>query len=122
MSMTRNQPFKRTDRVADQLRKVASEVLSQKIHNWGIEGMTITHVDVSPDLKHAKAFYRLLDPSTKHSVKENLMKVLPIIRKEIGRLMQTKYTPQVQFVYDDTLDHGDRIFELLDQAKNTSSS
>lgn len=117
MVITKNQPYKRIDRVADQLRKVASEVMSQRIHNWGVDGMTITHVEVSTNLKQAKAYYRLLEPSHKDVVKENLRKALPIIRKEIGRLMSTKYTPQVQFIYDESLEHGDRIFELLNQVK-----
>ncbi|MCB0271937.1 MAG: 30S ribosome-binding factor RbfA [Bdellovibrionales bacterium] len=120
MTISRNQPFKRTDRIADQLRKIVSEIFTQKIHHWGVEGITITHMEVAPDIKHAKAYYRLLDVSKKEEVRQNLAKIMPIIQKEIGRQMRTKYTPHVHFIYDEALEHGDRIFDLLDQVKDQS--
>lgn len=116
----KNQPFKRTDRISDLLRKIISEVVSQRIHNWGIEGLTITHIDVSPDIKHAQAYYRVLDETTKDKVKSNLYKAMPLIQKEVGRLMRTKFTPHIHFRYDESLDYGDHIFDLLEKAKPSS--
>ncbi|MCB1197232.1 MAG: 30S ribosome-binding factor RbfA [Deltaproteobacteria bacterium] len=116
MTSAKNQPYKRSDRIADLLRKITSDVMTQKIHHWGVDGLTITRVEVSHDLKQANAFYRLLDPSQKGKVKSNLGKILPLVQKEIGRQMRTKYTPHLHFQYDEGLDHSDRIFDLLDQA------
>jgi len=114
---TKTKPYKRTDRVGDQLRVIVSEILSQKIHHWGIEGMTVTRMDVSPDMRHAKAYYRVLDPKKVEEIGKNLRKVLPAIQKAVGKQMQTKYTPRVIFVYDAGIDHQDRIFELLNDVR-----
>lgn len=119
---TKTKPYKRTDRVSDQLRVIVSEIISHKLHHAGLGGMTITRVDVSPDMRHAKAFYRTLDPSTQTEVKRNLKKILPQIQREVGAQMETKYTPSISFLYDEGIDHQDRIFQLLDRVRSDEQS
>lgn len=121
MRPTKNTPYKRTDRVADLLRKILSEIFTQRLHHWGVEDLTITFVDVSPDLRHAKVFYRVMDQGKLGTTKQNLQRVMTQIQKEVGRQMQTKYTPRVAFEYDVAFDQGHRIADLLEQADIPSS-
>jgi ribosome-binding factor A len=121
MRPSKNQPYKRTDRVADLLRKILSEMFVHGLNHWGVDGLTVTFVDVSPDLRHAKVYYRVMDQGKLGSIKQNLQRVLPQIQREVGRQMQTKYTPRVSFEYDAAFDQGHHIADLLDQVDVDSS-
>ena len=111
--MTSKHPYKRTDRVADQLRQIISEALITKVHHRGLEGVTVTDVRVSADFQHATVYYRLLDEKNRQSAARELSKVSSIIQKELAQNIHTRYTPVLRFEYDESLDRGNRIESLL---------
>ncbi|MEZ4705439.1 MAG: 30S ribosome-binding factor RbfA [Bdellovibrionota bacterium] len=106
-------PYKRADRVSDLVRSIISEALSYKVHHRNLDGVTITEVKLSPDMKHADAYFRVFDQSKLGSIKEALDHVAPRIQKEVARGVKMKYIPKISFVYDESLEYGYKIDQLL---------
>jgi ribosome-binding factor A len=106
-------PFNRVDRVADVLRKVVSETLASKVHHRGLEDVTVTDVRVSPDIKHARIYYRVLDITKRAETGRALEKAAYLVQRELNHALKTRYTPHLTFEYDDTLERGNRIESLL---------
>jgi ribosome-binding factor A len=110
-------PYKRAQRVADLLRRVISEILLNKLHHLGLESVNVTGVTLTDDLKHARVFYRVLQADRRIEAAKALSKSAKIIRKEAAHEMKMRYTPNIRFEYDDSLEYGDRIEELLSSVR-----
>lgn len=119
--MNKNVPYKRTDRMSDLLRKIVSEAFVSKVHHFGTEGVTVTEVQVTPDFKQAKVYYRLLDPSKRLETRKALEKIKPLVQKEIAKGLQTRNTPVIRFEYDESIDYGNHIESLLSSVRNPKS-
>lgn len=120
--MGQNAPYKRVDRVSDVLRSIISEVIATGVHHRGLEGVTITEVKVTPDLRHARAFYRVLDLNLREQVFHALQDVQKIIQKKMAAQLRTKYIPKLSFTYDESFEHGSRIHHLLNQVKEDAEA
>lgn len=114
------QPYKRTDRVSDLLRKVISEVFATKIHHQGFDLVTITDVRVTPDLKTAHVFYRLLDSTKRTEIMHAIQEKTKLIQREVAANVELRSTPRLTFQYDEAPDYGDRIEHLLSSIKKDS--
>ena len=114
-------PYKRAERVGDLLREILSELLMNKIHHLGLEGLTLTSVKISDDLQHARVFYRLIDPGRRVEIAKKLPKVAGLLRKEAGHELKLKRTPELRFEYDESLEYGDKIERLLASIKKRDS-
>jgi len=119
--MTGRQPYKRIDRVNDLVRKVVSETLIQKIHHHGLEEVIITDVRVSPDLKHARVFYRVLNEEHRSKMAKELSRVTGLVRRELAHQLRTRFTPMIRFEYDETFEYGNRIETLLQSIRKPNS-
>jgi ribosome-binding factor A len=106
-------PFNRVDRLADVIRKCVSETLISKVHHRGLEGVTITEVRVSPDIQHAHIYYRVLDQAKVAEVGRALGKTAYLVQKQLNHELKTRYIPRLKFEYDDTLERGNHIENLL---------
>jgi ribosome-binding factor A len=108
----KDQPYKRTDRVSDEIRKIVSEVLSRMEH-YNFNQIAVTGVNISPDLRNAKIFYRLLDPSRRSEIMKGLQNKGKQIQHEVGQQLSLRSTPRLRFQYDESIDYGDRIEQLF---------
>lgn len=113
------QPFKRTDRVSDLLRKIISEVFAKKIHHQGFDQVTITAVNITPDLRRAHVYYRLLDPTKRTEMMHAIQSKTKLIQKEVGSQIKLRSTPKLTFQYDEAFDYGNRIEQLLSTIKDS---
>ncbi len=113
MPLGKHLPYQRSDRLSDLLRKIVSETLMSKVHHRGLEEVTITEVKVSPDLKHARVYYRVLDLNKKKQLARSLAKVASFVQRELAHEMKTRYTPHLRFEYDESADYGSHIDSLL---------
>jgi ribosome-binding factor A len=107
---------KRVDRVADLLRQEVADLVLRRVKDPRVQRVTITGVDVSPDLQHAKIFYCVMgNPSDeeKKNVGEGLTKARGFMRQELGKRLHMRYLPQLHFHYDNSFDYGDKIERLL---------
>lgn len=79
-----------------------------------VRGMiSVTAVDTTPDLRYAKVFISVLDKGDCQQVLKGLKSASGYLRRELGRSLTLRYTPELTFVPDDSIDQGAHILELL---------
>ena len=106
----------RPDRVADQLRGELASLLARDVHDPGIGFVTLTRVQVSPDLQIARVFYTALgDDKTRAASRKALERAAPFLRRQIGARLRLKRTPELTFIYDDSIAGQDRIEQILNE-------
>jgi ribosome-binding factor A len=109
----------RTDRVADQIRSELGQLLAREVHDPGIGFVTITRVQVSPDLQQARVFYTSLaqgdEAKERRESERALGRAAPFLRRHIGSRLRLKRVPELKFVYDESIAGQDRIEQLLNE-------
>ena len=109
---------KRADRVADLILKELAEVLLRKVRDPRLADITLTKVDVSPDLRNAKVYYSLLgDDQKKDEVAGGLESARGFVKRELGKRLHLRRIPDIVFYFDDSLEHGSHIEQLLTELK-----
>ena len=104
----------RPDRVADQIRSELGQLLTRDVHDPGIGFVTITRVQVTPDLQHARVFYTALgDDRTRRNSDRALHRAIPFLRRQIGSRLRLRRVPELEFLYDESIAGQDRIEQLL---------
>ena len=105
----------RPDRVGDQIRKELSEILARgEVHDPGIGFITLTKVQVSPDLQMARVFYTTLgDPAARRDTARALERATPFFRRQIGGRLRLRRVPEIEFRFDEAIQHQDRIEQIL---------
>jgi ribosome-binding factor A len=105
----------RPDRVGDQIRQELSELLSRgAVHDPGIGFITITRVRVSADLQVAHVYYTSLgDPKARRETAKALGRATPFFRRQIGARLQLRRVPELDFRFDEAVEHQDRIEQIL---------
>ena len=105
---------KRAVRVGDQILKEIAELLARKINDPRVKGVTLTGIHMSNDLKHARVFYSHLevkgDPGR---VQSGFDSAKSFIKREIGRRVNLRYTPEIIFQHDPTLETGHQMEKLF---------
>ena len=110
--------YKRSDRVGDLLLELISQLLAKEVSDPRIGPVTLTGAEVSKDLRHARMFFGLLrDREKKAEVLSGLKSATGFIRSKIAKDLKLRFVPTIEFVYDETQDHAQRIEELLRQVK-----
>jgi ribosome-binding factor A len=110
---------RRIDRIEEQLRIELSEIIEREIQDPRIGLTTVTAVKVSPDLRHARVFISVLgDAAQRKKTIEGLRSAAHYARRSLSkRLHHLKRIPDLSFDYDETIEKGIRIEELLEQIK-----
>ena len=104
----------RTGRVGDQIRVEIAELLARVVQDPGIGFLTITHVKVTPDLQQARVYYTTLgDEKARKESRRALERVTPFLRRQLGRRLRLKRVPELQFFFDESVERGDRIEQIL---------
>jgi ribosome-binding factor A len=104
----------RPDRVAEQIRHDLGTLLTREVHDPGIGFVTVTRVSVSPDLQLARVFYTSLgDEKARKETARALERATPFLRKEIGRRIRLRRTPELRFEFDRNVENQDRIERIL---------
>ncbi|SHF76342.1 30S ribosome-binding factor RbfA [Vibrio gazogenes] len=110
--------FSRTQRVSQQLQKELAMILQREIRDSRLGMVTISEVKVSRDLAYAKVYVSFL--CVGEQTPESCLKALKghesHIRMMLGKRIRLRLTPEVRFVYDDTLVEGMRMSNLVNQA------
>src|SRR5688572_17861401 len=105
----------RPDRVGDQIRQELSEMLSRgAVHDPGIGFITLTRVKVSPDLQLARVYYTSMgDEKALRETAKALRRATPFFRRQVGSRLQLRRVPELQFQFDESVGHQDRIEQIL---------
>ncbi|MFQ5533795.1 MAG: 30S ribosome-binding factor RbfA [Sphingomonadales bacterium] len=112
----RKEPSQRQLRVAELIRHALAEIFERDVlHDADLVGVsiTVTEVDISPDLKVAKVFVAPLGGGDAKAVLAGLRRGASFLRTQISRSMSLKYSPRLSFEIDDTFDQAGRIDALL---------
>ncbi|MBR9990859.1 MAG: 30S ribosome-binding factor RbfA [Gemmatimonadetes bacterium] len=116
-------PSKRIARVNEQIRRELTFLLQRDVRDPRIGVITVTAVEVSPDLYHAKVFYSVMgSDEDRDSAAEGLRAAAGYLRTEIGRRMHIRRAPELHFTYDDTQRHAMHIERLLQEALATAAT
>ena len=107
---------KRATRVASLLREVLSEILATQLKDPAVGRVTISRVVVTDDIRHAKVYFSLLgNAGDREKVLAGLRRAAGFIRAEMGKRIELRFAPNLEFIYDDTIDYADRINQLVNQ-------
>ena len=114
---------KRAIRVGDQLLKEIALLLMNKVRDPRVTGTTLTGIDLSNDLKHAKVYYSVLG-SKKDVVRAQagLDSAKGFIKRQIGLGMNLKYVPDLTFKHDSSLERGNSMEKVFDKLKADQST
>ncbi|MXS85962.1 30S ribosome-binding factor RbfA [Nitrosomonas sp. HPC101] len=109
--------FSRTLRVADQVQRELALLLQNEVMDPRIGMITLTGVEVTRDYAYAKVFYTTLggDESTQ-LVEEGLTRAAGFLRSQLAGKIRLRIIPQLQFVYDESVEHGMKLSRLIDEA------
>jgi len=103
-------------RVNEAVREVLSARLIEGLKDPRIGFVTVTAVDTSPDLRHARVYVSVLgDEQERDATMAGLRSSHGVLQGAIGGELRMKRTPTLDFVYDESIDRGMRISELLDE-------
>ena len=75
--------------------------------------VTITHVDTTSDLRYARIFISALDKGQEAEMMKGLKSASGYLRRELGAALRLRYTPELQFIADDSIEQGAHILEML---------
>ena len=116
------QPSRRPQRVALEIQHEISLILSRDMKDRRIGFVTVTGVEISPDLRHAKVFVSSMgSEAEKKANLETLNHASGWVRRELGQRIRMKFLPDLVFYADRSQDYGERIDQLLDETRKTIS-
>ena len=105
---------RRSEKMSRLLRETIAGLIIRGIKDPRVSGVTITGVDVSPDLRHADVYYRVLGTTADADrAKAGLEHATGYIQGVVGRELRLRYTPELRFEFDPTPDRARRLEELL---------
>lgn len=109
----------RTVRIQEEIRKILSEVIRNNIKDPRVPILTtVTRVEVTRDLRYAKAFISVFgEKEDKVKCIEGLKSAAGYIRREVGSKIKVRYTPEILFEIDESLEHGLHINKILSDIK-----
>ncbi len=104
----------RIGRINEEIQKELS-ALFRTLKDPRVQGgmVTITHVDTTSDLRWCRVYVSVLDKAQEKDVVKGLKSAAGYLRRELGRAVQLRYTPELQFVADDSIEYGAHILEML---------
>ena len=109
--------YSRTLRVADQIQRELADLIQHEIKDPRVGQVTITAVEVTRDYSHAKVFYTTLASKAENFLVENgLEHAKGFLRSNLSHRMKLRITPQLHFIYDESIERGVRLSKLIDEA------
>ena len=104
----------RIGRINEEIQKELS-ALFRTLKDPRVQGgmVTITHVDTTSDLRYSRIFVSVLDKEQEKDVLRGLKSAAGYLRRELGAAIKLRYTPELQFVADDSIEYGAHILEML---------
>ncbi len=109
----------RAVRVGEQMRDELAQLLRDEVKDPRIGFVSIVKVEVSRDLRHAKIYVSVLgDEQQKKDTMAGLASATGFLRSELAKRLRLRYTPELHFHLDESIEHGQRIAQLLVQVRD----
>jgi len=122
--------FSRTRRVADQIQRHMAELIQMELGDPRVGMVTVTGVDVTHEFERARVYFTVLDENladkeqAKKSVENStlaLNKAAGYLRTALARRLKLRATPQLVFIYDSSMEYGNRLTDLIKQSGTPSA-
>ena len=111
--MATKKSFHRTDRISAQLRRDLGTLVHNSVREHGLPSVSVSDVEVTRDMAHAKVFVTALMPERSEEAVKGLRELSVELRMALARAMKLRHVPELHFHYDDSVDRGERIDNLL---------
>lgn len=116
---------RRIDRVGALIQAELGRLILMKLKDPRLGFVTVTHVDITPDLKSARVFYSVLgNEKVKKDSQLALEHASGFLQKEIAMVLKLRYTPKLRFLFDDSIDRGleiDRVLHDIEKKEKEKS-
>lgn len=117
-------PSNRIGRINEEIQRELSDqfrhLKDPRVSQTGM--VSITRVDTTGDLRYARVYISVLDKAQEKEVLKGLKSASGFLRRELGRTLQLRYTPELQFIGDDSIQHGAHILEVLRKMERTDEA
>ncbi|QLF94389.1 30S ribosome-binding factor RbfA [Pseudomonas sp. ABC1] len=112
--------YSRTQRIGDQMQRELAQLIQREIKDPRLGLVTITAVEVSRDLSHAKVFITLMGQDEDEAAIKGNLRILNdangFLRMQIGKVMKLRSVPQLHFHYDASIRNGAQMYSLIERA------
>lgn len=108
------------ERLNDQFQKEISLILQTEIKDSDIHFVTITGCEITNDLSFCKVYFTVLDNSKKDSTLSALKGASSFIRGELSKRIEVRHTPELRFIYDESIEYGNKIEKIIEKIKEES--
>ena len=109
--------YPRSRRVAEHIQRELADIVRLEMRDPYFNLMTVTDVEVTPDLEHAKVFVTSLNPSVAHAdLVKRLNQSAGFLRAQLARRMKLRMVPALAFAYDESVERGTNLSRLIDEA------
>lgn len=104
----------RMEKVNEHIKREIGQMLIRDIGDPRVKFVSVTHVDTSPDMQHAKIYFSVLgDVKQVDAAKAGLESARGLLRHMLGKSMKTRFTPELRFIYDDSLVYSIQIEQKI---------
>ena len=94
-----------------------SMILMEEVRDEDLKFVTITGCDITTDLSYAKVYFTVLDKDKKEKVLEDINNAASFIRGKLSERIEIRHTPELKFIYDDSIEYGEKIEKIIGKAK-----
>lgn len=106
----------RPQRLGDLIQRELSELIRLELRDPRVGMITLTSVDVSPDMSHAKVFFTMLEKDKLADTLQGLARSAGFLRSQLAKRIKMYTTPELRFAYDESVERGDQLSRLIDTA------
>lgn len=106
------------ERLGSTFAKVISEILAREVKDENVKLATITGCEITNDLSFAKVYFTVLDSSKKEETIKALERSKSFIRGEISKRVDVRHTPELRFIFDESVEYGNKIEKIIDDINN----
>jgi ribosome-binding factor A len=109
----------RQERVEELIKEEVCEILRERVSDPRIGFVSVTSVEVSPDLENASIYVSIFgEEKQKEEAMKGLASATKFIRGELGHRLELRVTPGIRFIRDDSLDRGSRVLGLINKLEH----
>jgi ribosome-binding factor A len=108
--------YSRSQRISEQIRRELAELIRLEVKDPRVGMISLTGVEITPDYAHAKVFFTAMGGAeTVPAILEGLRRASGFLRRELGRRVRIHTTPDLHFFYDNSVEEGSRLSQLIDR-------
>jgi ribosome-binding factor A len=112
--------FQRSDRVAEQMRRDLADLIRSELKDPRVGMISLTDVVLTPDYAHAKVFFTTLQSEHLEEIQLGLRRAAGFLRRQLGRRIHIHTLPELHFIYDDSIERGASMSQLIERASALS--